>query len=461
MTAEEQGQEFSVEPGRHHGRHTLRGLFTPERILLVGFALLIVLGTLLLSLPFAVRPGGETGFLTALFTATSAVCVTGLVVVDTADNWSTFGHLVILGLIKTGGLGFLTMTSLILIVMGRRIGLRQRLLLQESLNQAQVGGIVRLVVRIVVISVLIEAVFTLVLASRFIDDFGLGRGLWMGLFHSVSAFNNAGFDLLGGFRSLTPYTGDIVVNLGIAVPVILGGLGFVVIVDLYRQRGFHDLTLHSKVVLGATGLLLLFGTLIILSLEQNRTLAGLSGPDKVLAAFFQAMTPRTAGFSTVATETLDISTLFFLLALMFIGAGPNSVAGGIKVTTFAILVLATWNLCRGREAIEISERQIPQIMLLKALALTMILFGLIFLTTLLLSITEEADFLATLFETTSAFGLVGLTLGLTPELSPVGKLIITVSMFIGRVGPLTIAFALARPRKKPHIKYPEENIVIG
>jgi trk system potassium uptake protein TrkH len=283
----------------------------------------------------------------------------------------------------------------------------------------------------------------------------------MSMFHSVSAFNNAGFDLFGGFRSLTTYTEDLVVTLGIAIPVILGGLGFVVIVDVYQQRSFRRLSLHSKVVIVATALLLVFSTLIILLLEYNRAFADLSGPSKALAAFFQALTARSAGFSTVATDTLHSATQFFTVGLMFIGGGPNSVTGGIKISTLAILVLAVWSLSRGRESIEVAHRRIPQLLLYKAVALTIILFSLIFLVTLVLSITERADFLTVLFEATSAVGIVGLSMGLTPDLSPAGKLIITVCMFIGRVGPLTIAIALAKPPKKPKLKRPEEQILIG
>jgi trk system potassium uptake protein TrkH len=449
-------QEILSVQSKQYGR-----FFTPQRSLLMGFALIIAVGTVLLSLPAAVAPGGDNSFLVALFTATSATCVVGLVVVDTGTNWSTFGHIVILSLIQIGGMGFVVVTTLIFVLIGRRIGLRQRLLIQESMSQVPVGGTVRLVLQVIIIVLVVEACAALVLATRFVPEFGWGTGLWMSVFHSVSAFNNAGFDLFGGFQSLTAYTGDLVVNLGIAIPVILGGLGFVVIVDVYQQRRFRKLSLHSKVVIGATVLLLLFSTLVVLLLEYNRAFADLSGPDKVMASVFQAVTPRSAGFSTVATDSLHAATQFFTIGLMFIGAGPNSVTGGIKVTALAILILAVWSMARGREGIEVANRRIPQHLVYKAVAVTIILFSLIFLVTLILSVTEDADFLTTLFEATSAICIVGLSMGLTPDLSPAGKLIITMCMFIGRLGPLTAALALAKPPKKAKLKRPEESVLIG
>ncbi len=460
VTAERPPTRF----GRFRQRFSRRGvnqLFTAQRVLLLGFSLLIALGTFLLSLPAAVSPGGDNSFLVALFTATSAVCVVGLVVVDTGTNWSTFGHVVILTLIQVGGLGFIVIASLILVLTGQRIGLRQRLLIRESLSLNRVGGIVRLVIQIIAITLVIQAVFAAILAARFTADFGWPQGLWMGVFHAVSAFNNAGFDLFGGFRSLTAYTGDVIVNLAVAIPVILGGLGFIVIVDLYQQKSFRKLTLHSRIVVATTLGLLVFSTLVVLLLEYNRAFADLTGPGKVLAAFFQAVTSRSAGFSTVATEALHPATQFFTIGLMFIGGGPNSVTGGIKVTAFAILLLSIWTLSRGRESIDVRGRRIPLTQFYRAVALTIILFSLIFAAALILSVTEQADFLTTLFEATSAVGIVGLSMGLTPELSDAGKLVVTICMFIGRLGPLTIIWALTKPVKKSKLKYPEEHVVIG
>jgi trk system potassium uptake protein TrkH len=437
------------------------GLFTPQRILLLGFGLLIAIGTFLLSLPAAVNPGGDNSFLTALFTATSATCVVGLAVVDTGTNWSPFGQAVILGLIQVGGLGFITVATLILILVGRKINLRQRLLIQESLNQFRVGGVVRLVIQVITITLAFQAVAAAVLAVRLVPDFGWGPGVWMSVFHSVAAFNNAGFDLFGGFRSLTAYTEDVIINLGVGVPVIIGGLGFVVIVEVIQKRSFRKLSLHSAIVLTTSFFLLVLGFLVILAIENTRAFVDLSAPGKVLASFFQSLTTRTAGFNTVDIAALHPATQFFMIGLMFIGGGSNSVAGGIKVTAFALLLLATWNLSRGRGSIRIWGREIPQILFQKAVALAIIQFAVLFLATLVLSITERADFLTILFEVTSALSLVGLSMGLTPDLSPAGKLVLTVCMYIGRVGPLTLVFALVKPHREPRLKYPDEQILIG
>ncbi len=437
------------------------GGFAPQKTLILGFLLLIALGTVLLSLPVAVKPGGDNSFLVALFTATSAACVVGLVVVDTATNWSTFGHVVILTLIQIGGMGFVVVATTLFIIMGRRIGLKQRMLIQASMGQTNIGGIVRLGLQVLIITLAIETVFTIWLAMTFVPEFGWKSGLWMSIFHSISAFNNAGFDLFGNFQSLKAYSQNYIVSLGIGLPVILGGLGFIVLLDILKYRRFRKFSLHSKIVLVTTGILLVVSTLTILLLEYNRSFSGLNESGKILAAFFQAVTARSAGFSTVATDSLHSATQFFTTGLMFIGGGPNSVTGGIKVSTLAILFLAVWSAARGKDVIEVADRRIPQILVYKAMALTMILFILTFIVALTLSITENALFLTTLFETVSAIGIVGLSMGLTPELSSVGKVIITACMFIGRLGPLTIALALARTPKKPKLKCPEEQVLIG
>lgn len=434
---------------------------SPPQFLLLGFILVIVAGTLLLSLPVARTPGADPDFLVALFTATSAACVTGLVVVDTGTYWSTFGHIVILLLIQLGGLGFMTMATLILIILGRRIGLRQRIVIQQSINQIRIGGIIRLVRQILLVTLIVEAFFAAVLAFRFAAEFGTGRGIWLGVFHSVSAFNNCGMDLLGGFRSLTAYPQDAVISLGIIIPVIIGGLGFVVIADIYRRRHFRMFSLHSKVVLVGTGLLLLGGTLAFLLLEFNRALAGLTLQGKFLAAFFQAATPRSAGFTTIAMDSCQSATQFLTAGLMFVGGGPNSVTGGIKVTTLLILILTVVSLYRGSEDIEVFKRRLPRFLVYKALAVMIIMVFLLCTATLALSITEKAEFLTTLFEATSAIGIVGLSMGLTPDLTPAGRIILIICMLIGRVGPLTIAFALGGQRQRPKLRHPEEPIIIG
>ncbi|MCL6634904.1 MAG: TrkH family potassium uptake protein [Peptococcaceae bacterium] len=412
-------------------------------------------------MPFALQPGARPDFLTALFTATSAVCVTGLVVVDTGTHWSLAGQIIILVLIQVGGLGFMTMATLFSILMGRRINLRERLLIKEALNQINVEGVVRLARYVLFFTFGTELLFALVLGVRWAADLGWWRGMWFGLFHAVSAFNNAGFDLFGGFKSLTGYAEDAVVTLSITTLIILGGIGFSVIADIYRTRKWRKLSLHSKLVLLVTAILLVAGMVLILLLEWSNTLAGLSPAGKFLAAWFQSVTPRTAGYNTLDIAALHGSTQFLLIVLMFIGASPGSTGGGIKTATFGVLSLAVLSQVAGREDAEIFGRRIPKIQIYKSLAIMFMAVALVMTIAFLLEITEEADFLKVLFETVSAFGTVGLTMGLTPELTTAGRLLIITTMFLGRLGPLTVAFALAQRRKRALIRFPEENIIVG
>lgn len=435
---------------------------TPPQILVTGFAAVILAGAFLLTLPAAVRPGEEINFLTSLFTATSAVCVTGLVVVDTATHWTTFGHVVILLLIQVGGLGFMTMATFFALLLGRKIGLRQRLLIQEALNQTNVAGIVRLAKYVLLFTFLSEFIFAAILTVRWSMDMGWGKGAWFGLFHAVSAFNNAGFDIFGGFRSLTGYVEDVTVNLSITSLIILGGIGFSVIVDLARHlKNPRRLSLHSKLTLLVTGILLALGTILIYLLEANNTLKTLSPLGKVLASYFQSVTPRTAGYNTLDMGGLRAATQFLIVILMFIGASPGSTGGGIKTTTFGTLVVAIRSMARGRADAEIFRRRIGKEQIYKAVVIFFLAATLVIIVALLLSVTEEADFLTVLFETTSAFGTVGLSMGLTPKLTELGRLLIIMTMFLGRVGPLTVAFALAQGQRKTSLRYPEEKIVVG
>ncbi|OPY62745.1 TrkH family potassium uptake protein [Pelotomaculum terephthalicicum] len=450
----------SISYGEQQKRLTLRA--TPSQVLVVGFASLILTGAVLLTMPAAVRPGQEISFLTSLFTATSAVCVTGLVVVDTGTHWTTFGQVVILALIQVGGLGFMTMATFFAMLMGRRIGLRQRLIIQESLNQTNIAGIVRLAKYVLLFTFTTEFVFAILLAIRWSTDLGWRKGLWFGLFHSISSFNNAGFDLFGGFKSLTGYTGDITVNLCITTLIILGGIGFSVIVDVLRHnKDFRHLSLHTKMTLSVTGLLLVTGTLIIYFLEMDNTLKTLSPAGKALAAYFQAVTPRTAGYNTLDMGALRSATQFFIVILMFIGASPGSTGGGVKTTTIGALAIAVWSMAKGKENAEVFQRRIGPEQIYKSVAIILLATILVASVSLLLSITENADFLAVLFEATSAFGTVGLSMGLTPELTSAGRIIIMLTMFLGRVGLLTVIFALANKQRSTPLRYPEEKIMVG
>ena len=434
---------------------------SPPQVLVLGFAGVILAGALLLMLPVSTASGRGTDFLTALFTATSAVCVTGLVVVDTGTYWSTFGQVVILLLIQVGGLGFMSMATFFFVIMGRRIGLKERLLIQESLNQLRVAGVVRLVRAVLIFTVLTEGTFALILALRFSLDYGWPKSLWLGLFHSVSAFNNAGFDLMGGFRSLTGYASDPVVNLSITTLIILGGLGFATVMELYRYPRTRRLSLHTRLVLRVTGLLILGGSFLFGLLEWGHILRDLPLHGKILASYFQSVTPRTAGYNTVDIGQLYPPTQFLIIILMFIGASPGSTGGGIKTTTFGLMSVTIFSLSKGKEDVELFRRRIPPWQVYKALSVTLLSIGLVTLVTMILSITEGGNFLAALFETTSAFGTVGLTMGITPALTPVGRVAIILTMFAGRLGPLTLAYAFAQRRRKTMVRYPEEKIMVG
>jgi trk system potassium uptake protein TrkH len=434
---------------------------SPARAILLGFAGAILAGAGLLTLPVASASGESAGFLTALFTATSAVCVTGLVVVDTATHWSAWGQVVIVGLIQTGGLSFMTMASLFFLLTGKRIGLRERILIRESFNQFDVAGMVRLVRAVLIYSFGTEALFAAILTIRWLPEFGWPRALWLGAFHAVSAFNNAGFDLMGEFRSLTGYVDDGIVVFSISSLFILGGIGFSVVVNLWEWRE-RRLSTHSRLALTVTACLIAAGTLFILLFEWSNTLAPLSGSGKLLGSYFTAVTPRTAGFNTLDTATLRPATQFLIVILMFIGASPGSTGGGIKTTTFGLLAACVWSQSRGKEDTEIFRRRIPTEQVTKALAVTLLSGCLVTVVTLLLSLSETAGFLTVLFEVVSAFGTVGLSMGLTPHLTRLGRCLIIGTMFSGRVGPLTAMIALAQSaRPNNRVRRIDDRVLIG
>lgn len=416
-------------------------------------------------LPVATKSGEGADFLTALFTATSATCVTGLTVVDTKTYWSTFGQIVIMLLIQVGGLGIMTMSTLFALILGRRITFKERLVMQEAFNTNSLGGIVKFAKYILMVSFLFESIGAIILTLRFLPQMGLKKAVYYGLFHSISAFNNAGFDLMGNFRSLTGYVSDWVVNLVIMGLIIFGGLGFYVLLDIYEHRHFNKFTLHSKIVITMTLFLIAIGTLLIFLFEYNnpKTLKPLDFPTKILASLFQAVTPRTAGFNTLSLSDMTIASKFLTIILMFIGASPAGTGGGIKTTTFAVILYTVLSVIKGEEETVLYKRTISRNIVYKAVAISFISVFIIFSVTMVLSITETSDFLTILYETISAFGTVGLSLGLTPELTTVGRIIIIFTMYTGRVGPLTLALALAKRqrRPKPIIKYAEEKIMVG
>ncbi|WP_166240755.1 TrkH family potassium uptake protein [Paenibacillus turpanensis] len=436
---------------------------SPPQILVIGFALIIMVGTGLLMLPISSASGHSLNFIDALFTATSATCVTGLVVVDTGTYFSAFGQVVIMGLIQIGGLGFMTMATLFAFAFKKKISLRERLILQEAMNQTSMEGIVRLIRKVVQYSVTIELIGALLFSIRFAFDMPVGRAIYFGVFHAVSLFNNAGFDLMGEFRSLMPYAEDTLVNVVACGLIILGGIGFIVMADVLEFRRTRRLSLHSKVVLSASAILIAFATIVIFIFEFSnaKTLGALSAPGKLLASFFQAVTPRTAGANTIDIAGMRQATQFFFIVLMFIGASPGSTGGGIKTTTFTTLVGAVLAMIRGKEDIVLFRQRLGKDRILKATTITLLALGLVVFVSMLLSTTEDHQFLMILFEVTSAFGTVGLSMGLTPQLTLFGKVMIVLTMFAGRLGPLTLAYALNPKSEKELYRYAEGKITIG
>ncbi|WP_120465254.1 TrkH family potassium uptake protein [Paenibacillus aceti] len=437
--------------------------FSPPQILVLGFAAIILTGALLLMLPISSTTGESLPFVDALFTATSATCVTGLIVVDTGTYYSTFGQVVIMLLIQIGGLGFMTVATLFSLVFKRKISLKDRLLLQEAMNQNTMEGIVRLIRKVLLYSLVIESSAALIFTIRWSLDMPFGRALYFGIFHGVSMFNNAGFDLFGHYQSLTKYVGDPIVNLVTMFLIVSGGLGFIVLSDLVDFRKHRKLSLHSKVVLTMTGSLILIGALVIFVFElTNRgTLSGLSWGEKIWSSFFQSVTARTAGANTLDIGALRQASQFFIVILMFIGASPSSTGGGIKTTTFMILIGAVISMIRGRSDLVLFRYRLAQDRIFKAVTLTMLALFLVITVSMVLSTTEDASFLSILFETTSAFGTVGLSMGLTAKLTIFGKIILSFTMFAGRLGPLTMAFALGPKKGKELYRHPEGKIIIG
>ncbi len=438
----------------------------PSQILVMGFAIVIMIGASLLNLPIASKSGESIGFVSALFTATSAVCVTGLVVVDTATHWTVFGQTVILFLIQIGGLGFMTMGTLFAFVVGKRITLKERIVMQEALNQFNISGVVRLARYALITTFTIEGIGAMLLSIRFIPMYGFWKGIGYSIFHAISAFCNAGFDLTGQFRSLTPFAEDPIINLVVITLVVLGGLGFVVILEVINKKRFSRLSLHAKMVISITLILLAIGFLSIMILEFNNpeTMGKLSLKGKILSGMFHAMTPRTAGFNTLPTDQLTIASIFLTIILMFIGGSSGSTAGGIKITTVGVAIAAIVSVIKGKDDTEVFNRRLPRELVNKSLAIIGLAMGLVVFVTMLLSITEQGhSFIEIFFEAASAFGTVGLSLGITPELSTLAKIIISITMFAGRVGPLTIFLALARRKKKNkgNIRYPQEKVIVG
>ncbi len=435
---------------------------SPAQILALTFLGLILTGTALLMLPWA-STEAPVGFVDALFTATSAVCVTGLTVVDTGTRYTFFGQFVILLLIQFGGLGLMTMATMVAMVLGKQVTFRERLIIQEAFNQFTLEGMVKLARYVLLATLIIQSAAATILFIRFQPQFGTSRGLWYAVFHSVSAFCNAGFDLFDNFRSLEQFTSDITVNVVIMFLIILGGIGFSVLADLYSKRSLKNLALHSEVVLKVTALLIIIPAVLIGIMEWNGALADYDLTGRVLGSLFTAITPRTAGFNTVPTGALSEATALLVIVLMFIGASPASTGGGIKTTTFTMVVLTVVAAVRGQGDVIIRGRRIGHAIAIKCLTIAAISLALVLTTTFILLLTEDASFLDTLFEAVSAFGTVGLSRGITSTLSTVGRLVLALTMFAGRVGPLTLVLAIiAKPDPcAASVRYPEGKIIVG
>jgi trk system potassium uptake protein TrkH len=449
--------------------HKLLGGLTPAQIMVLGFLELIFLGSLLLSLPAATTGSVDVSYLDALFTATSAVCVTGLVVVDTGTAFSAFGQGVILTLIQIGGLGFMTLSTTLFLMAGKKIGLRDRLLIREAFSQYDLSGLVKLVRQVVKTTLFCEGIGALLLTVGFLAFMPFRNALYYGIFHAISAFCNAGFDLFGKvsgpFSSLTAYAGEWF-TLVIAFLIIIGGLGFPVLMDLGKRLSGKKLSLHSKMGLLATATLLVCGFFAFFSLEHNNpgTLGEKPLSAQIVSTFFQTVTPRTAGFNSLPLTALSDPTVFLLIILMFIGASPSSTGGGIKTTTFFTLILAVWAMIRGKRDVELFERRLPTDVILKAFTIAFISSALVGVVTFCLSCLEpEFSFLALFFEATSAFSTAGLSQGVTPNLtSPFSKMLLIGTMFAGRVGLFTIVVALTHHwQTNIAIRYSEERIIIG
>ncbi|MBO7745742.1 Ktr system potassium transporter B [Paenibacillus sp. MWE-103] len=434
------------------------------RVMIIGFIVLIVIGMLLLALPASSVTGRSIGLIDALFIATSAVCVTGLSVLDVPGTFTTFGELVLLVLIQIGGLGFMVFGVLFAVLIGKKIGLRERLLIQQSVNSYSTQGVIRLALNIFIIALIIETFAACLLTMRWMHDYGFARASYYGAFHAISAFNNAGFALWPD--NLTRYVGDPTVNLVISALFIFGGLGFTVILDIIKKRRWKDLSLHSKIVIVTNLGLIAAGTLVILAVElfNPATFGGLTWPQRLWAGYFQGVVTRTAGFNTIDIGAMLPPSQFFMIFLMFIGGSSGSTAGGIKTNTFAVLLMTVLAIVRGKADIQAYKRRLAVDLILRSLAVIIISLGVVMVSTFLLTMTEyrsHAEFLTLLFEATSAFGTVGMTMDFTGQLSVAGKAVIIVTMFIGRLGPLTLAFAMTRGSRKQPYRYPEEKILIG
>ena len=434
---------------------------SPPLILTLGFFILISIGALILSTPFVTRSGNPTNPIDAIFIAASASCVTGLSPVNTAEHWNSLGQVVIIILIQIGGLGIMTLASIIPLILRKKIGIKTRLILKEQLNIESMEGVIRLFKYVLGFTLVVESLGALFLAIRFVPTYGLGKGIWFSVFHSISAFCNAGFDILGD--SIYPLRDDYLVNITIMALIIIGGLGFMVTSEIYYKRHFKKFSTHSKLVLLTNAGLILVGALGFFLLESLKSgvLSNETLGDGVLISFFQSVSARTAGFYSADLSKINDSTAILLISLMFIGGSPGSTAGGIKTTTFVVLILAVISVIKNEKEPVVFKRRISNETIKKALSIFLISLSIVIFVSFVIAAIEDFAFIDILYETASALGTVGATLGITDKLSTASKILITLCMYLGRIGPMTMALSFGLKSDVRLIRYPEGFISIG
>ena len=434
----------------------------PYQIVLCSYGITIWTGTMLLMLPITVVDIEPLSFVDALFMSASAVCVSGVSIFDLGNNFSIFGQMVIITLVQIGALGIMTITTILAVVMGKRIQLRDRLLIQESLQRWSVAGVVRLVIIIVKLTLIFEFIGGVLLTLIFYQDYNIIIAIYYGFWHSVSAFCNAGFDILGG-SVFSEYIFHPLFNIVLLIEVICGGLGFAVLIDVYQRRNWEDLNINSKLVLVTTFVLIFGGTIGIFIFEYTNfdTLGHLDLPNKILVSTFMASMARTSGFSMLDMSTLTEPSMLMIMCLMFIGGSPASTSGGIKTTTIAVIFAAIWSLVRGREDVVIFKRTVPPIVIFRALSIFFVSAVVVFLMSMFLCLTEDIPLSRILFESVSMFATVGLPTGTINEMNTASRIVVIFVMLMGRIGIISFAMALVIRKKKHKIRYPEDKFIIG
>lgn len=448
-----------------------KNIFSTTQIIMLSFLFLIILGSFFLAMPISSANGKAVSFVDALFTATTSVCVTGLVTLPTFSTWSIFGQVVILILIQVGGLGVITVMSGVMISLHQKIGMKDRMLIQDAFNLNSLSGIVKFIKKVLIGTFVVEGIGAVLYMMVFIPEYGV-KGVWISVFNSISAFCNAGIDIMSE-NSLCDYVRNPVINIVTMLLIILGGIGYIVWWDVIRVikeirskklRCFSDLTLHSKIALAVTGVLIMGGAIAFFIFEYNNplTIKGYPVCDKILVSLFQSVTTRTAGFATIPQQNLTNASAILSLLLMFIGGSPVGTAGGVKTVTIAVLLFSAFAMIKNKEEVSLFHRTIPKQAINKVVSVVCISFLIMFLSTLFLSAVTNADALDIAYETVSATATVGLTRNLTPTLNIWGKLIIIVTMYLGRVGPISLVIAFnTKKERKNLIKNPTEEISIG